>query len=73
MYSAPVHLKGCAKDSTTETWDRMFSPLRLDKDAWWAAVKEAEANPAVRIDGELRRLLSAEQEYWLYCFDAYAY
>lgn len=73
MYQVPLHLKGCAGPLMTETWDRMFSPLRLDPTAWWSALKEIEPTIRGGLDGALLRLLTAEFEYWMYCYDSYAY
>ena len=73
MYQAPMHLKDCATPLKTETWDRMFAPLRQDRDTWWAALKDVELTIRTEVDGELHRLLHAEHEWYFYQFDAYAY
>lgn len=73
MYSAPMHLKDCASPLKTETWDRMFAPLRGDKDLWWKHLKEMELIVKAGVDGELHRLLENELEYWMYRWDRYAY
>lgn len=73
-YQAPLHLRDVSAPAImVETWDRMFTQIRDDKDRAYAAINEQLQLALDREDRSLKSLVDAEWEWWLYRFDAYAY